>query len=201
MRRIDPAALSLQDRREIAVVLGSGGGPIEFSERMYHLYYTNQVKKASVYAIPSGTIGTLSSELSMRFGLRGAVPRRLDRVHLVDRRDRLRVPHDPIRPRAYGARGRRGRHGRARDHGGVRDDADRVDGVGTGAGRGRRVPSRRTATASCSAKAHGCSCSKTSSAPDTGAPASTPRSAAMARPAMRTTGCASTRPARSRPAP
>jgi 3-oxoacyl-[acyl-carrier-protein] synthase II len=38
---------------------------------MYHLYYTNQVKKASVYAIPSGTIGSISSELSMRFGLRG----------------------------------------------------------------------------------------------------------------------------------
>jgi 3-oxoacyl-[acyl-carrier-protein] synthase II len=38
---------------------------------MYHLYYTNQVKKASVYAIASGTIGTLSSEISMRFNLRG----------------------------------------------------------------------------------------------------------------------------------
>jgi 3-oxoacyl-[acyl-carrier-protein] synthase II len=38
---------------------------------MYHLYYTNQVKKATVYAIPSGTIGTLSSEISMHFGLRG----------------------------------------------------------------------------------------------------------------------------------
>ncbi|HYK41714.1 MAG TPA: beta-ketoacyl-[acyl-carrier-protein] synthase family protein, partial [Thermoanaerobaculia bacterium] len=58
-------------RRGIGVVLGTGGGPIEFSERMYHLYYTNQVKKASVYSIPSGTIGTLSSELSMHFGLRG----------------------------------------------------------------------------------------------------------------------------------
>jgi 3-oxoacyl-[acyl-carrier-protein] synthase II len=68
---IDPAALSLDEQREIGVLLGTGGGPIEFSERMYHLYYTNQVKKASVYSIPSGTIGTLSSEISMRFGLRG----------------------------------------------------------------------------------------------------------------------------------
>ena len=68
---IDPAALTLEERRNLGVVLGSGGGPIEFSERMYHLYYTNQVKKASVYAIPSGTIGTLSSEISMQFGLRG----------------------------------------------------------------------------------------------------------------------------------
>jgi 3-oxoacyl-[acyl-carrier-protein] synthase II len=68
---IDAGALSLSERRQIGVVIGSGGGPIEFSERMYHLYYTNQVKKASVYAIPSGTIGSLSSEISMRFGLRG----------------------------------------------------------------------------------------------------------------------------------
>jgi len=69
---LDAAALAgLETRRGIGVVLGTGGGPIEFSERMYHLYYTNQVKKASVYSIPSGTIGTLSSELSMHFGLRG----------------------------------------------------------------------------------------------------------------------------------
>ncbi len=69
---IDPETLSLDERRALGVVLGTGGGPIEFSERMYHLYYTNQIKKASVYSIPSGTIGTLSSEISMRFGLRGA---------------------------------------------------------------------------------------------------------------------------------
>ncbi|MEX0880291.1 MAG: beta-ketoacyl-[acyl-carrier-protein] synthase family protein [Thermoanaerobaculia bacterium] len=69
---IDPETLSLDERRALGVVLGTGGGAIEFTERMYHLYYTNQVKKASIYSIPSGTIGTLSSEISMRFGLRGA---------------------------------------------------------------------------------------------------------------------------------
>ncbi len=68
---IDVESLSLDERRGLGVLLGTGGGPIEFAERMYHLYYTNQVKKASVYAIASGTIGTLSSEISMRFGLRG----------------------------------------------------------------------------------------------------------------------------------
>ena len=68
---IEPSALTLSERRAVGVVLGTGGGPIEFSERMYHLYYTNQVKKASVYSIASGTIGTLSSEISMHFGLRG----------------------------------------------------------------------------------------------------------------------------------
>ncbi len=68
---IEVERLSLEERQGLGVLLGSGGGPIEFAERMYHLYYTNQVKKASVYAIASGTIGTLSSEISMRFGLRG----------------------------------------------------------------------------------------------------------------------------------
>jgi 3-oxoacyl-[acyl-carrier-protein] synthase II len=68
---LDPQSASLEDRRALGVVLGTGGGPIEFSERMYHLYYTNQTRKASIYSIPSGTIGTLSSEISMRFGLRG----------------------------------------------------------------------------------------------------------------------------------
>ena len=68
---IDASRLTLSERRALGVTLGTGGGPIEFSERMYHLYYTNQVKKASVYSIASGTIGTLSSEISMRFGLRG----------------------------------------------------------------------------------------------------------------------------------
>jgi 3-oxoacyl-[acyl-carrier-protein] synthase II len=68
---LDPGSMSLDERRQIGVIVGSGGGPIELSERMYHLYYTNQVKKATVYAIPSGTMGSISSEVSMRFGLRG----------------------------------------------------------------------------------------------------------------------------------
>jgi 3-oxoacyl-[acyl-carrier-protein] synthase II len=41
---IDVESLSLAQRRALGVVLGTGGGPIEFSERMYHLYYTNQVR-------------------------------------------------------------------------------------------------------------------------------------------------------------
>jgi 3-oxoacyl-[acyl-carrier-protein] synthase II len=68
---LDPSRFTLSERRQLGVVLGSGGGAIEFTERMYHLYYTNQARKATVYAIPSGTIGTLSSEISMHFGLRG----------------------------------------------------------------------------------------------------------------------------------
>jgi 3-oxoacyl-[acyl-carrier-protein] synthase II len=68
---IDPSRLSLEERREIGVVFGSGGGPVEFFEKMYGHWYRGDLKKASVYSIPTGTIGTLSSEISMRFGLRG----------------------------------------------------------------------------------------------------------------------------------
>lgn len=68
---IDHERLSLEERRRIAVVFGSGGGPVEFFEKMYGHWYRGDLKKASVYSIPTGTIGTLSSEISMRFGLKG----------------------------------------------------------------------------------------------------------------------------------
>ncbi len=69
--KLDPSALDLETRRSIGVMLGSGGGAIEFSERMYELWYKGAVKQASVYAIPSGTIGTLASEISMAYDLHG----------------------------------------------------------------------------------------------------------------------------------
>jgi len=68
---IDAERLTLSERRRIAVLVGSGGGPVEFFEKMYGHWYRGELKKASVYAIPTGTIGTLSSEVSMRFGLKG----------------------------------------------------------------------------------------------------------------------------------
>lgn len=69
--RITPDELDLEARRRIGVVLGTGGGAIEFSERMYELWYGNRVRQASVYSIPSGTIGTIASEVSMKWGLHG----------------------------------------------------------------------------------------------------------------------------------
>jgi 3-oxoacyl-[acyl-carrier-protein] synthase II len=53
------------------VVLGSGGGAQDFSEDNYRLYFSGKAKQASIFSIPSGTAGTMSSEISMRFGLRG----------------------------------------------------------------------------------------------------------------------------------
>lgn len=68
---LDPRSMDLEQRRTIGVMLGSGGGAIEFSERMYELWYKGAVKQASVYSIPSGTIGTIASEISMAYDLHG----------------------------------------------------------------------------------------------------------------------------------
>jgi 3-oxoacyl-[acyl-carrier-protein] synthase II len=68
---LDPASMTLDRKREVAVILGTGGGAQDFSEEQYRLWLTGNVKQASLFAIPSGTMGTLSSEISMRFGFRG----------------------------------------------------------------------------------------------------------------------------------
>jgi 3-oxoacyl-[acyl-carrier-protein] synthase II len=69
--KLDPPAENLDTRRSIGVMLGSGGGAIEFSERMYELWYRGAAKQASVYSVPSGTIGTIASEISMQYDLHG----------------------------------------------------------------------------------------------------------------------------------
>jgi 3-oxoacyl-[acyl-carrier-protein] synthase II len=68
---LEPEAMSMEEKREIGVILGTGGGAQEFSEEQYRLWHSGHVKQVSVFCIPSGTMGTLSSEISMRFGFRG----------------------------------------------------------------------------------------------------------------------------------
>ncbi len=68
---LDPAGMSMKEKRELGVILGTGGGAQEFSEQQYRLWHSGHVKQVSVFSIPSGTMGTISSELSMRFGFRG----------------------------------------------------------------------------------------------------------------------------------
>ncbi|MGA3210798.1 MAG: beta-ketoacyl-[acyl-carrier-protein] synthase family protein [Terriglobales bacterium] len=68
---LDPGTMSSSEKRKIGVVLGTGGGAQEFSEHQYRLWLSGRVKEASLFVIPSGTMGTLSSEVNMRFGFRG----------------------------------------------------------------------------------------------------------------------------------
>jgi 3-oxoacyl-[acyl-carrier-protein] synthase II len=68
---IEPGRMTRDELRRIGVLVGSGGGSQEFTEQQYKLYYTGNEKQCSVYTIPTSTIGTLASEVSMRFGFRG----------------------------------------------------------------------------------------------------------------------------------
>ncbi len=69
---IETNDLTLNEKQNFGVVLGTGGGGLEFTEKQYKLWFTQEnTKAASVYTIPSSTHGGLSSELSMVFGLHG----------------------------------------------------------------------------------------------------------------------------------
>jgi len=69
---INTENLTLADRQQFGVILGTGGGGLEFTEKQYKLWFTQEnTKQASIYTIPSSTHGGLSSELSMVFGLHG----------------------------------------------------------------------------------------------------------------------------------
>jgi len=63
--------LTLTERQNFGVVLGTGGGGLAFTEQQYKYWFTGEDRKASVYTIPASTHGGLSSELSMVFGLHG----------------------------------------------------------------------------------------------------------------------------------
>jgi 3-oxoacyl-[acyl-carrier-protein] synthase II len=68
---LDPDSMSIEEKRQIGIVLGTGGGAQEFSEQMYRLWHSGKEKQVSVFCIPSGTMGTIPSEISMKFGFRG----------------------------------------------------------------------------------------------------------------------------------
>jgi len=69
--RFDHEHMSVEEKRDFGVVLGTGGGAQEFSEEQYRLWHSGQIRHVSIFSIPSGTMGTQSSEISMRFGFRG----------------------------------------------------------------------------------------------------------------------------------
>ena len=69
---ISPDGFTPEEKQQTGVMLGTGGGGLPFVEQHYSIWYEGgSHHKASVYIIPAATHGTLSSELSMAFGLRG----------------------------------------------------------------------------------------------------------------------------------
>jgi 3-oxoacyl-[acyl-carrier-protein] synthase II len=68
---LERGSLSLDERRRFGVIIGTGGGSQEFTEEQYRLYFHGQVSKMSLFCIPTGVMGSLSSELNVRFALKG----------------------------------------------------------------------------------------------------------------------------------
>ena len=198
---LDRRQLTRDELRDIGVIVGSGGGSQEFTEEQYRLYYAGLQKQCSVYVIPTSTIGTLASEVSMRFGFRGlshvistGCTSSTDAIGYAFR------THPGAACSDHG-RGRRGCADRAADPARLYPDADSAPAVGIDARTQPRGRSRGTATALCSAKAPGSSCWKNASRLWRAEPRSTARSRATVPPARRITGCAWKSAARSRPAP
>jgi 3-oxoacyl-[acyl-carrier-protein] synthase II len=68
---IQATALPIEERRRFGVIMGSGGGSSEFTEEQYRLYFHGQLSKMSLFCVPTGVMGSLSSELNVRYALRG----------------------------------------------------------------------------------------------------------------------------------
>src|SRR2546425_10548510 len=68
---IDAASLPLAQKRRFGGIIGAGGGSQGVTEEQYRLFFHRQYKSMSLFCVPTGVMGTLSSELSVRFGLRG----------------------------------------------------------------------------------------------------------------------------------
>jgi len=68
---VDVANMPLVERRRFGVILGSGGGSQEFTEEQYRLFFHQDYRHMSLFCVPTGVMGTLSSDVSIRFGLRG----------------------------------------------------------------------------------------------------------------------------------
>jgi 3-oxoacyl-[acyl-carrier-protein] synthase II len=67
---MDSSVLGENQRQEIGVVIGTGAGGLDFGEREYEKFFSND-SRLSPYAIVSSFVGMVSSEVSIHFGFRG----------------------------------------------------------------------------------------------------------------------------------
>lgn len=68
---LEPGTLGLQERRQIGVLVGTGGGGIEFAEKQYEEYFVHRSTRVTPYCVSSSFVGMLSSEISIALGLNG----------------------------------------------------------------------------------------------------------------------------------
>ena len=59
------------DSSRTGVLVGTGGASYEFLERQLKLYFAGRKRECSIYAVAIATMGTLASDLSTTFQLRG----------------------------------------------------------------------------------------------------------------------------------
>lgn len=67
---MDSSILGENQRQEIGVVIGTGAGGLDFGEREYEKFFSDN-SRLSPYAIVSSFVGMVSSEVSIHFGFRG----------------------------------------------------------------------------------------------------------------------------------
>ncbi len=63
--------LDLSAQRQLGLIIGTGGGGIEFGERQYEAFYGRRTRTVTPYCVSSSFVGMLSSEISIALGLRG----------------------------------------------------------------------------------------------------------------------------------
>ncbi|CAI2719552.1 beta-ketoacyl-[acyl-carrier-protein] synthase family protein [Nitrospina watsonii] len=68
---VDFDAFTEEDFESLGVLVGTGGSGMDFSEKQFGFFYSDDKHKISPYAISNSLVGMLSSEVSMRFRLQG----------------------------------------------------------------------------------------------------------------------------------
>jgi 3-oxoacyl-[acyl-carrier-protein] synthase II len=68
---LDVDSMPPEVRRSLGVLIGSGAGCVEFTERQYARFFESGARGVSVYAVPSSTPGMLASEVSIALGAGG----------------------------------------------------------------------------------------------------------------------------------
>lgn len=69
--KIDVENLTREERQKIGVVIGTGGGGIEFAEKQYEEFFGKNSRRVTPYSVSSSFVGMLSSEVSIALNLHG----------------------------------------------------------------------------------------------------------------------------------